>query len=202
MNSQYGEEQILVKFFGNKRNGLVVDIGAADGSRYSNSYWLITKGWKGVLIEPNKKNFEKLQNTHKYRLESVVLINEAAGKETIKNSTIYCDRNDHHEQLSTLSSTQVEHCKKIYNCNFYEQPITVTKTSEIFEKNNILHIDFLSIDTEMLDYEVLLGIDFKKVDISLICVEHNNPELEKLMNENHYKFYDKTIGNIFYKKCM
>jgi len=200
MTSQYGEENVLLKYFGDKSDGLVVDIGAADGFRFSNSYWLINKGWRGLLIEPNNKNFEKLQNHHKGRMGGqVILVNEAAGKET-KDTVIYCDMNDHHEQLSTLSDKQVSHCKNIYNCEFYEQPITVTKTSEIFEKNMVKDIDFLSIDTEMLDYEVLCGIDFNKVNISLICVEHNNDDIIELMKQNNYKLYDKTHGNIFYEK--
>jgi len=199
MYSQYNEEKVLEKYFGDKKDGVVVDIGAADGIRFSNSYWLLMRKWKGLLIEPNNKNFEKLQKTHKYT-ENVIMINEAAGSQTIKDSTIYCDMNDRHEQLSTLSNDQAERCKDYFKCDFYEQKIDITKTSELFERYELDKIDFLSIDTEMWDYEVLKGIDYDKVDISLICVEHNNEDIEMLLIKNDYQYYDKTIGNVFYEK--
>jgi len=58
--SQYTEEDFLLDFFKNKSNGFLVDIGAADGITNSNSRRLILDGWSGILIEPNKKNYNKL----------------------------------------------------------------------------------------------------------------------------------------------
>ena len=199
MYSQHHEEKILEKYFSDKRDGFVVDIGAADGIRFSNSYWLLMRKWSGLLIEPNIKNFKKLQRTHKHT-DNVIILNKAAGSTTIKNSTIYCDLNDTHQQLSTLSVDQVENCKDYYKCDFYEQKVDIIKTSKLFEKYNINKIDFLSIDTEMWDYEVLKGINYDKVDISLICIEHNNDDIEMLMVKNDYQLYDSTVGNIFYEK--
>ena len=63
--SQYNEEGFIDSFFKNKNNGFLVDIGAADGITNSNSRFLIEKGWGGILIEPNTKNFNKLQDLYK-----------------------------------------------------------------------------------------------------------------------------------------
>ena len=53
--SQGYEQDFLIEYFNNKKNGLLVDIGAADGINNSNTRYLIENGWEGLLVEPNKK---------------------------------------------------------------------------------------------------------------------------------------------------
>lgn len=62
--SQYDEEHILDFFFKKKKDGFVVDIGAADGVSNSNSRKLILDGWSGLLVEPNPNNYNKLVNLY------------------------------------------------------------------------------------------------------------------------------------------
>ena len=51
-------------------------------------------------------------------------------------------------------------------------------------------------DTESFDYNVIKGIDFEKVEIDLICVEHLNNELENLLtNLNYVVFYKNIFSN-------
>lgn len=198
MYSQYGEDEFLFNYF-NKRDGFLVDIGAADGVRYSNSYKFISAGWSGLLIEPNQKSFQKLTSVHKNN-EKVILYNCGASYETKLNTEVYCDKNDSFEQLTTFSTQQVQNCKDYFKCDFYSQTIDIHKTSEIFQKFNITKIDFLSIDTESYDFNVIKGIDFDVVDIHIIIVEHNSDELESYLKSKNYEIFHKTAGNHLYKK--
>ena len=50
--SQYGECAILHTLFLNRPPGYFIDIGAADGIRYSNTLNLINRDWSGILVEP------------------------------------------------------------------------------------------------------------------------------------------------------
>jgi len=197
--SQYGEEIFLEQFFDINKNGLVVDIGAADGIRYSNSRFLIEKGWNGLLIEPNPRNFEKLKKLYDNNI-SVLIENVGCGKETLSNVEFFIDKNDEFEQLSTFKNEQMLKCKTIYNCDFETLSTKVIKTSEIFNKYNITNIDFVSIDTEDFDQNVIEGIDFSKVNIKLICIEHSTQVIEDILSNHNYHKVHKTIGNIFYAK--
>ena len=159
MYSQGYEELYLIDYFQYTTNGILVDIGAADGIRNSNSRRLIEQGWSGLLVEPNKKNYNKLKDLYNLNT-NIILENVGCSSETNINQIFYIDKNDEHEQLSTFSYDQSVKCKNLYNCGFVEDKITLYNTTELLLKHNIKNINFLSIDTEAFDSNV-----FKKVDL-------------------------------------
>lgn len=193
--SQYNEEIFLIEYF-KDRKGIVVEIGAADGTNNSNSRRLIENGWEALLIEPNSNNYSKIKNLHNNN-NSVRIENCGCSNKTEKQ-TFFIDCNDEFQQLSTFNPKQVEKCKQMYSCEFKESQIDIIKTSELFEKHNIKTIEFLSIDTESFDRNVLLGIDFNKVNIELICIE--DKDAIDILTSNGYQFVHQTIGNLFFKK--
>jgi FkbM family methyltransferase len=191
--SQYGEEVFLNNYFHNKI-GLVVEIGAADGINNSNSRMLIENGWKALLVEPNIYNFKKLQELYKNN-DYVTLKNVGCSFET-KHSKFYVDHNDEYQQLSTFSESQLVKCKNMYNCEFEEIEIELVKTDDLFKSNNIKKIDFLSIDTEGYDENVIKGINFDNIEIDIICTEINN----SILPTKGFQLIYQTVGNFFYKK--
>jgi len=68
--SNFGEQEIIEKYISTLQiestSKTVVDIGAGDGIRKSNSYHLFLKGWNGVGIEYGSRNAAKLANAYKY----------------------------------------------------------------------------------------------------------------------------------------
>lgn len=68
--SNFGEQEIIekyVKLFDIERQSkTVVDIGAGDGIRKSNSYNLFLEGWRGIGIEGGSENAARLANAYKY----------------------------------------------------------------------------------------------------------------------------------------
>lgn len=199
MYSQYGEENFLKSFFDIKLGGIVVDIGAADGVRFSNSRFLIESGWKGILVEPNPNNFKKLTQLYQNN-KNVILENVGCGEISSKNNVFYIDKNDEHEQLSTFKTLQMQKCKKIYNCEFVSTEINVLKTSDLFKKYDMSVIEFMSVDTEDYDENVIEGINLNDVTIKLICIEHDTNKIKEKLITNGYEVVHKTVGNIFYAK--
>lgn len=197
--AQYGEENFLLDFFSNSNDGFLVDIGAADGVRYSNSRTLIEIGWSGLLVEPNTNSFKKLKLLYDGN-KKVILENVGCSDESIDSADFYVDKNDEFEQLSTFSDAQVDKCKKIFNCEFEKNEVRVVKTSDLFKKHSITKIDFLSIDTEAFDTKVINGIDLNECDIKLICIEHNSDEITKKLSDFGYLICHQTVGNIFFSK--
>ena len=197
--SQYQEESFLLDYFGDKKNGFLVDIGAADGISNSNSRKLIEIGWSGLLVEPNKKNYDKLQKLYE-KNNLIILENLGCSNVNDDSADFYIDKNDEYEQLSTFSYSQAEGCKKFFKCDFVNDKVKLQKTSELFSKHNIKEIDFLSIDTESFDTNVILGINFNECNINLICVEHITDEMTEELKKHNYNLCHKTGGNYFFKK--
>jgi FkbM family methyltransferase len=197
--AQYNEENFLYNFFSNKQDGFLVDIGAADGIRYSNSRSLIESGWSGMLVEPNINSFKKLEQLYGSD-KKIILENVGCSDESIETADFFVDKNDEFEQLSTFSDAQVNKCKEIYNCEFEKNEVRVIKTSDLLKKYSISKIDFLSVDTEAFDTKVINGIDLNECEISLICIEHNSDEITKKLSDFGYKICHQTIGNIFFSK--
>lgn len=192
--SQYSEEVFLLEYFQN-RVGLVVEIGAADGLNNSNSRRLIENGWSALLVEPNINNFNKIKSL--YDLNENIIIENCGCSNESGLLEFYIDLNDEYQQLSTFNTQQVDKCKSMYNCEFIKKNVDVFKTSDIFDKHNINVIDFLSIDTESYDKNVIEGIDFDKFSIEIICVEDD--EAVSLLKERGYDIIHKTVGNIILK---
>jgi len=68
MNSQCGEDKLLLQWFDGLCNGTYLEMGALDGLQYSNSYVFNQKfDWRGVLIELDPSNFRKLQKNRPAR---------------------------------------------------------------------------------------------------------------------------------------
>jgi FkbM family methyltransferase len=193
--SQYGEQEFILNFFGDKK-GVLVDIGAADGINNSNTKKLIENGWSGLLVEPTPVNYNKLIELHSNN-HNIIIENCGCGDIT-KDAVFYIDNNDEYHQISTFLQEQKEFCADYFKCSFNEIDLKLINTTELLMKHNLINIDFISIDTEGYDEKVLFGIDFNKINIDLICVENITSVGEDILHSNNYKMIHKTLGNVFY----
>jgi FkbM family methyltransferase len=195
--SQYGEQEFILNYFGDTK-GVFIDIGAADGINNSNTKKLIENGWCGLLVEPTPVNYNRLVEMHSNN-KSIIIENCGCGDVT-KDSIFYIDNNDDYHQISTFLEEQKKGCESFYNCTFNEINLIVYNTTELLIKHNLTNIDFISIDTEGYDEKVLLGIDFDKININLICVELITQLGKSILETNNFQLIHKTLGNQFYKK--
>jgi len=197
--SQYNEESFLFEYFSGKNDGFLVDIGAADGQTNSNSKKLIDIGWSALLVEPNKKNFDKISELYKDN-DKINKENLGCSDETNNNVRFFINKNDEMEQCSTFSEEFSINVKNYYKCEYVETVSSLIKTSELFKKYRLNHIDFLTIDAEGYDSLIIKGIDFNSIIIDLICVENIDEYCVNILLKNEYSLIHKTIGNKFYKK--
>jgi FkbM family methyltransferase len=198
MYSQYGEERILYNFFKNKINGFLVDVGAMDGITYSNSRFLIEKfNWNGILVEPHPEYVQKLKLLYLGNDNIIIKPYACLDKETTIDFYQYSDGVD--ACVSTISEDFKNRVIIAHGDKFKKNILKVeTKTLKSIIENN--KVDFLSIDCEGVDMEVLNSNDWNVSRPSLICVEHSM-ELDILydfMNSINYREYDKTLGNTFF----
>ena len=197
--SNGGEDDFVISHFSDKkinRKRIVVDIGAADGLTGSNSRKLINEhDWSGILVEPFLPFYEflvKLYNDNK----NVTILNYACDVNETETVIYFQNNQDKVGLTSLLSETAVAQ-----NLN-ETQVIKTKKFNDIVETQDI---DFLSIDTEGKDFDILKNIDFGKYNIGVICCErwvgHDddyNNIIINFLSEKNFKLSKITISNLIF----
>jgi FkbM family methyltransferase len=184
MYSQNNEEEVIINYF--KGLGKVLDIGANDGKTLSNSLKLIELGWEAVLVEPANKAFGKLSSLHKGndKVQCVkVAIGKGSGMLVLHESGELLGTGDS-DLVSTLIPKEKDRWNRL-NMQWNENEVEVIEVETLFDLYG-RYYDFISIDAEGLDYEILSQIDL--TNTKMVCVEHNGIETEK------YKSYCEKFG--------
>ena len=181
MYSQNNEEIYIVKHFEMLEQMNVpltktfLDLGAFDGIDLSNTRKLMELGWHGLCVEPNPEIFMKLVlNCDGF--ESVKFCPYAIGE---KNGFAQLNA---YSYYSTLKESEL---KRWESQNFQFKPINVEVVDFETFHNKVSPFktyDFISIDCEGLDFEILTQIDLDKVGCYLICVETNGKETDKYIH--------------------
>ena len=180
--SQFGQDKIIKNyFFHNKKNGFFVEIGAFNGISGSNCFHFEKfLSWEGIAFEPSNIQYEKLKKNRNCRL-----INKALAPE--EKEVEFLEVEEGYTQMSGIISE-----KFITEDTIKNDPRSKTNkiliTTTTFEKSvpPDKDIDYLSIDIEGGEMELLDSIDFEKYSIKVISVENNSPE-----KINFKKFFDK-----------
>ncbi|MEH6549117.1 MAG: FkbM family methyltransferase [Pseudomonadales bacterium] len=167
-----------------KRNGFFVEFGATNGIDLSNTYLLEKSyGWKGILAEPAKVWHDDLRKNRSVDIDFSCVWK--VSNDVVNFNMVDC------AELSTISefSDRDQHSKARTNGVTYE--VETISLNDLLEKyDSPTHIDYLSIDTEGSEFEILNGFDFNKYDISIISCEHNytkdRERIFKLLSDNGY----------------
>ena len=187
--SQFNEDLFLVDFFHNKKKGKFVDLGAFHPIRYNNTHLLYKKGWSGTNIDLNPVAIDMFNISRNRDINICALMSEKSNVE----KTVYYE----HGFSAVNSLVLTKELKKVLK----EKKIMKTKTFDDLVKNDF---DFLNIDLEGHDYEVLRTINLKKNKPGLICIEilENSKDKEnifKYMTNNNFEFINKCKVSYFFK---
>ena len=189
--SQWGEDVFIDKLLGEKNKGFYIDVGAYDPIRFSNTKRFYLKGWRGINIEPDPIRIKKFYDERSGDINLNIGIAN-------KNGVLTFFRFDP-QTLSTFSKNMTT----IYQGNGHHLAETVKvkvcKLDKILEENfKGKTIDFLSIDTEGFDQEVLKSNNWKRFRPKVICIETHDSKTEKLLSKLGYKkVYENQTNVIF-----
>ncbi len=178
MNSQNNEEQVIIDYF-KGQTGTFIDIGANDGKTFSNTYALSNIGWCGILIEPSPRAFAKLKQQYEDTKGCFYLYNYAIGT-TNGKVTLYESGELVHTGDVGLVSTLIEKETDRFKRTVKYEEVTVDcyRWKTAINRWKFKKFDFISIDIEGLELEVLEQIDL--TDTKLICVETNGDQFKKI----------------------
>jgi len=165
-NSQIGQDAWVESVLGQKQNGYFVELGACDGNYYSNTLYFEKKyKWSGVCIEPNEIFFEKLVCNRNCNVSNRLVFSEE-GKEV---DFAMCDA------LSGVIENGVS--GPFTNRSTITKKVTTTLSKVLDSFNAPAIIDYLSLDVEGQEYNILSTFPFDKYKFRCITVEHNAPHI-------------------------
>lgn len=201
MYSQNNEEEIILNYFGGMLgNYNVLDIGANDGKTLSNSYALIKCGWGGMLVEPSPIAFAKLCRTHA-KHQDVYCYEKAVG--SFNGKVILHDSGTHLNagDTSLVSTIKESEKKRWVNEKFKEVEVDCVTVETLLSLCPIKMFDFITIDAEGVDLEILAQMDLKALGCKCICVEWNGKDEERfdaLITRFGLKQIHKNAENLIY----
>ena len=181
MYSQNKEEFYIKRYFKGFR-GRLLDIGAYDGKTYSNSLALLLSGWYGELIEPSPEVYKLLANN--MRGLQVKIGNFGIGTKD-GTCTFY-------DNTNAVATTVQKETVKWHKEKFTETTIQVRKFDTIWPD---ARFDFITIDTEGLDWEILQQIDIDKVGCRCVCIEYN---LDKVLLAKYKEYFEEYNMKLVY----
>jgi len=169
-HSEHGEEWVIRDFFADGRDGVFVDVGANDYKRFSNTYYLETElGWSGIALEPQAK-FSSDYAKHRPRTRFVPLfVSDTSNSEAV----LHVPRNN--DLIASSSATFV---KEEGGDDLVPLRTNTTTLDDVLERSGVSQIDFLSIDVELHEPQVLRGFSIARYRPRLVCVE-SHPEVRQ-----------------------
>ena len=161
--SQKGEDLVIERIIGPKKRGFYIDVGANNPNIFNNTKRFYDKGWSGINIEPNPVLIREFEQKRKRDINLNIGIRKKRG--TARFYEFEADG------LSTFSNEEKENYLKLGYKIKQQLNVRVQSLKNIMGVYGKGKIDFISIDTEGLDYEVLESNDWKKFRPTLVCIE-------------------------------
>lgn len=197
--SQYGQDEWLYSnLFKDKKDGLFLDCGAHDGVTLSNTKFFEDLGWNGICVEPIPNVYAKLAaNRNCVTLEGAVWSSRCSKTFTIIDG--------YSEMLSGISESynqahihRINHEVQTHNQNVQNIEVQCFSINDILydlTNNGSKTLDFMSIDVEGSEPEILSSLDYSKYKIKVIVCENNYEDisLRNLMKEKGFSF-TKRLG--------
>lgn len=201
--SQEGEDMILSRIFEGKKNGFYIDVGAHHPKRFSNTYFFYKQGWRGINIDAMPNSMRLFNKIRPRDINLEIAISSESKKLT------YYEFNE--PALNGFSEELSRDRDGLRNYKIINQlEITTHRLDDVLKnlKNEIpTEIDFLSIDVEGLDFEVLQSLNFNVYKPRVILIEILTSNLEDIakheiadyLKKFNYEVFAKTVNTVFFK---
>ena len=191
--AEFAEDVMVNRIFKNYNEGIYIDVGAYHPYKSSLTYKLFKRGWRGMNIDLSKT--------------SIDLFNIARPKDL----NICCAISNKTEKKIFFENSPINQQNSLIRQNNKQKEIEIEayRLDELLLSKNLQNPDYLNIDTEGNEMDVLEGIDFKKISPKLITIEENDflkisktdNKKVKYLNERNYILINIIgVTMFFYKK--
>ena len=166
--SQNFEDVVINRLFKSKLNGFYIDVGSHDPVDLSVTKFFYDLGWNGINIEPVPKSFKKFQIERPRDIN----LNLAIGK-THELNTIYEIEN--RPELTTLDYDNAINAQKFAGGNIKKYSVEMRTLSDVCNQYSEKIIDFLKVDVEGKEKDVIIGADWNRFRPTLLVIEATVP---------------------------
>lgn len=185
--SQYGEDLILWKFFGGRASGFFIEIGANHPTALSNTWFFEQRGWRGIVIEPIPDNCQKLRAARpgSQVVEAALGAPGQCGQAVFKLAA--------EDMLSGLESrADVRYTGEI--------TVRVRTLDDVLAEAGNPRVDFISLDVEGTELDVLRGFDLARHRPAVLVVEDHwrKPDVHDHLCAGGYRIVRRTGVNSWY----
>lgn len=196
--SQHNQDHLIShNFFKNKKNGTFCDVGGNHPLNINNTRYFEELGWTGCAFEP-LPHMQKLWQQHRKAKFFPYAASNSEGEVTF---TIVKDVSGWEDMLSYVK----EGSTVDYDYKTEDISVRTKLLKDVFLEENITAIDYMSIDVEGHELQVLQGIDFNEVKINTITIENNfggsgqkshygDDNIRNIMFENNYILWGRIVG--------
>jgi FkbM family methyltransferase len=184
------EKEAILDFFGRRAGGYFVEVGANDPRQLSQTWLLEQLGWTGLLVEPQQKCYEKLVEA---RPKSRVVRAACAGPEARGTGSLHVAQSSVHSSLERHVDDQ--------GVNYVGlETVPIVTVDELLAQAPPKRVDFVSIDVEGTELDVLRGFDLARWKPELLLIEDkvNNLEKHRYIVQRGYRLLRRTGVNGWY----
>lgn len=201
MHSQNNEEQVILDYFKDFK-GSFLSLGENDGKTFSNVRALAELGWCGVMVEPSPKVYNRLKNLYDqtkgcfYTYQCA--IGNTNGKMILHDSGELLKKGDL-ALVSTLVDKEMDRFKSVLS--YEDVEVKVFRWKTFLNRLSIKKFDFVSIDCEGLDADILEQMDVSEV--RCLCIEWNGVKEMKERFDKHmggFKIIYTSGENLIYAR--
>jgi FkbM family methyltransferase len=194
--SQEGEDMVLRRLFEDRQTGFYVDVGAHHPKRFSNTYFFYKRGWSGINIDAMPGSMERFRKTRSRDINVETAVG-SGDRELIYH--IFEDQafNSLSSELASARDRSRVGCTVVARMTMQ----TVSLAQVLAEHlPGARRIDFMSVDVEGMDLEVLQSNDWSKYRPDVVLVEMLGSRLERLHEEPVAELL-AAVGYELYAKC-
>jgi FkbM family methyltransferase len=204
-NNRIAIDIFVLNYLNFKKKGFFLEFGAGNGIYNSNTYLMEKKfEWRGILVEPAKVYYPELIRNRNCIVEKNCLWTESNLKleftevdKTIESGMSTITKYEDRDRFSIL--------RKKKNKKYFVNTITLLEVLDKYKAPK--NIDFMSIDTEGSEFEILKNFNFKKYKFGFISCEHmwnleKRSNIYKLLTNNGYKriYTEYSVQDDWYVK--
>jgi hypothetical protein len=182
-------------------NGFYVDVGCNDPRFLSNTFLFYRRGWRGICIDANEALIRKHRRIRPNDMAVYALVSDTATERTFYELT-----------NNVLSTTETQFLNE-----YLTEGQQIVAEKRVFPQT-LTHIldncrapavfDFLSVDAEEHDFQVIRSLDFSKYSPRLIVVEDEtfNPaapeqnQIYQFLTQKQYYLAGSILKNVYYLK--
>lgn len=190
--SQFGEDRILDRLFRGKRKGFCVEVGANNGVDGSTTLHFEELGWDCILVEPNPTLCRELRAKRKARLFECAASSESGA--AILHVAVGAEQS---HAVSALGDER-RSAQILKEHGFRTEPVEVAirRLDDILEEAQpAAGIDFISIDVEGHELELLKGFSLDRWRPAVLIIEDNSPMWESAVSD-----YLKDQGYVRFRR--